>query len=45
MKPNTSPNKLNVITNILNYGAEVISFKIDASLSHSYSENITPNSW
>jgi TonB-dependent receptor len=40
-----SPNKLNVITNILNYEQRLFSFKIDASLSHSYSENITPNSW
>ena len=40
-----SPNTINVISNILNYEQMLCSFKIDASLSHSYTENITPNSW
>ncbi len=35
-------NKLSLYSNILNYEQDFSDFKIDASLSHSYSENNTP---
>lgn len=40
-----SPNTLNVITNILNYQQRFSSFRIDAKLANSFSENISPNQW
>ena len=42
---NHSPNKLNLITNILNYNQKSSLVDINATLSHSYSENISPDSW
>jgi TonB-dependent receptor len=40
-----SPNTLNVITDILRVEQRVFAIKMDARLSHSYSENISPNNW
>ncbi len=40
-----SPNTLNVIQNILAYKQELFSIKMDAKLSHSYSENISLGNW
>lgn len=40
-----SPSTLNVITNILDYKQTLSSFALHARLSHSYSENISPNNW
>lgn len=40
-----SPNTLNVITDILSFQDRVFSLKVDAKLSHSYSENISPDNW
>jgi len=40
-----SPRKLNLITNILSYDQKTSLVNINAALSHSYSENIAPNSW
>lgn len=40
-----SPNELNLITNILNYNQKTSFVDIDATFSHSYSENISPDSW
>ena len=41
----STPNTLNVITNLLHFEQRLFSIKMDAKLSHSYSENISPNSW
>ncbi len=41
----SSPNTLNVITNLLDYEQTFSVFKMDVRLSHSYSENISPNNW
>ncbi|MCB0748398.1 MAG: hypothetical protein KDC90_13130, partial [Ignavibacteriae bacterium] len=40
-----SDNELNLITNILNYNQKTSFVDIDATFSHSYSENISPDSW
>ncbi len=40
-----SPNILNIATNILGYEQRILSFKVDAKVSSSYSENISPNNW
>ncbi len=40
-----SHNILNVITNILNYEQTLYSTKIKVTLSHSYSENVSPDNW
>lgn len=42
---NENPNTLNLITNIFNYNQKTSLFDVDATLSHSYSENIFPDSW
>ncbi len=39
------PNNINLITNILSYNQRLFSFDVDARLSHSYSENISPDNW
>jgi len=41
----STPNTLNVITNLLHVEQRLFTIKTDARLSHSYSENISPNSW
>ncbi|MGD0036534.1 MAG: TonB-dependent receptor [Bacteroidota bacterium] len=41
----STPNTLNVITNLLHFEQRLFTVKMDAKLSHSYSENISPNSW
>jgi TonB-dependent receptor len=41
----STPNTLNVITNLLHFEQRLFSIKMDARVSHSYSENISPNSW
>lgn len=38
-------NELNVVTNILEYEQTFGSFKVDAKLSNSYSDNRTPSGW
>lgn len=38
-------NTLNVITNLLDYKQNTPLFNFDVRLSHSYSENISPDSW
>jgi TonB-dependent receptor len=38
-------NTLNLITNILNYEQTLSSIKVKATLSHSYSENVSPDNW
>ncbi len=40
-----SPNQLNVVTNILNYQQRFSSFRIDAKLANTFSENISPDQW
>jgi TonB-dependent receptor len=40
-----SLSELNLITNILNYNQKSNLLNIDATLSHSYSENIAPDTW
>lgn len=40
-----SPSTLNVITDILDYKQTISSYRLHARLSHSYSENISPNNW
>ncbi len=40
-----SPNTLNVITDLLDYEQTFSASKLDVRLSHSYSENISPNNW
>lgn len=42
---NEDPNDLNLITNILTYKQKTSLVDIDATFSHSYSENIRPDSW
>jgi len=42
---NESPNQLNLITNILNFDQKTSLVDIDASFSHSYTENVSPDSW
>lgn len=42
---NNSPNKLNLITNIFRYTQKTDLVNINSTLSHSYSENISPDSW
>ena len=42
---NNSQNKLNLIANILNYEQKTSLVDIDATFSHSYSENISPDFW
>lgn len=42
---NESPSTLNLISNILNYHQNTSLIDIDMTLSHSYSENISPDSW
>jgi len=42
---NHSPSELNLITNILSYNQKSSLVDIDATLSHSYSENRSPDSW
>ena len=42
---NSSPNELNFISNILNYNQKTSLVNIYATLSHSYSENIFPDTW
>jgi TonB-dependent receptor len=41
----STPNTLNVITNLLHLEKRLFSIKTDVRVSHSYSENISPNSW
>ena len=40
-----SPNRLNVMTNLLDFKYNILSFLTDVKLSNSYSENINPGSW
>jgi TonB-dependent receptor len=40
-----SSNKLNVVTNILEYEQRLGSFKADVKFSNAYSDNRTPNGW
>lgn len=40
-----TPNKLNVITNLLDFKQELFTFHTDIRLSHSYTENINTGSW
>ena len=40
-----SPNRLNVMTNLLDFRYNVLSFLMNVKLSNSYSENINPGSW
>ena len=40
-----SPEELNLISNILSYNQKTSLVNIDAALSHSYSENISPDQW
>jgi TonB-dependent receptor len=40
-----SSNKLNVVTNILEYEQALGSFKVDVKLSNAYSDNRTPSGW
>jgi TonB-dependent receptor len=40
-----NPTELNLISNILSYNQKTSLVNIDATLSHSYSENIAPNYW
>lgn len=42
---NESPKTINLISNILSYNQKTPLVDIDATLSHSYSENIYPDSW
>ncbi|MBN1780332.1 carboxypeptidase-like regulatory domain-containing protein [bacterium] len=42
---NNSPNKLNLMSNILNFNQKTPLVDVNATLSHSYSENISPDSW
>ncbi|MFZ6033895.1 MAG: TonB-dependent receptor [Melioribacter sp.] len=42
---NESPKTINLISNILSYNQKTPFVDIDATLSHSYSENIYPDSW
>ena len=42
---NNSPNRINLVSNILSYNQRLFSFNVDARLSHSYSENISPDNW
>ena len=39
------PEELNLISNILSYNQKTSLVNIDATLSHSYSENISPDTW
>ena len=41
----SSYNPLNVIMNLLDFKQRVLTFDMDVRLSHSYTENITPNNW
>lgn len=40
-----SPNTLNTLTNILEYEQLLSSVKVNVRVSHSYSENISPDTW
>jgi TonB-dependent receptor len=40
-----TPNTLNTLQNILQYQQHLFSVKVDARISHAYSENISPNNW
>lgn len=40
-----SSNELNLISNIFNYKQKTSIVNIDATLSHSYTENISPDTW
>ncbi len=40
-----SPQELNLISNILSYNQKTSLVNIDATLSHSYSENVSPDQW
>jgi TonB-dependent receptor len=42
---NQSPNKLNLVTNIINYNQKLPLVDINATFSHSYAENIFPDSY
>jgi TonB-dependent receptor len=41
----SAPNTLNVITNLLHFEKRLFTIKTDVKFSHSYSENISPNTW
>jgi TonB-dependent receptor len=41
----SSPNILNTLLNILDYQQTLLNIKVDAKLSHTYSENISPDTW
>ena len=45
MHINDSPLDINLITNILRYEQRLYDIDVTASLSHSYSENIHPDTW
>jgi TonB-dependent receptor len=40
-----SPNNLNTVTSLLDFQDRLLSFEIDARVSQSYSENISPDQW
>lgn len=40
-----SPNRLNVITNLLDFKQDILTFDVDMRFSHSYTENINTGSW
>ena len=42
---NNSPTNINLITNILSYNQTLHSFNVNLRLSHSYSENLQPDSY
>ena len=41
----STPNTLNVVTNLLHVEKRLFTVKTDVRLSHSYSENVSPNTW
>jgi len=41
----STPNTMNVIANLLHFEKRLFTIKMDVKFSHSYSENISPNTW